>query len=45
MAETPETSAARRLNLERARIAAAGFCMQLALGAINGWSVFLKPLQ
>lgn len=45
MAETPETSAARQLNLERARIAAAGFCMQLALGAIYGWSVFLKPLQ
>jgi OFA family oxalate/formate antiporter-like MFS transporter len=29
----------------RARIAAAGFCMQLALGAIYGWSVFLIPLQ
>jgi OFA family oxalate/formate antiporter-like MFS transporter len=29
----------------RARIALAGFCMQLALGAIYGWSVFLIPLQ
>jgi OFA family oxalate/formate antiporter-like MFS transporter len=31
--------------LARARIAAAGFCMQLALGAVYGWSVFLLPLQ
>jgi OFA family oxalate/formate antiporter-like MFS transporter len=29
----------------RGRIAAAGFCMQLALGAVYGWSVFLIPLQ
>jgi MFS transporter, OFA family, oxalate/formate antiporter len=29
----------------RGSIAAAGFCMQLALGAIYGWSVFLIPLQ
>jgi hypothetical protein len=29
----------------RARIAAAGFCMQLALGAVYGWNVFLTPLQ
>ncbi len=29
----------------RSRIAAAGFCMQLALGAVYGWSVFLIPLQ
>src|SRR5262245_61557819 len=30
---------------DRSRIAAAGFCMQLALGAVYGWSVFLAPLQ
>jgi OFA family oxalate/formate antiporter-like MFS transporter len=30
---------------ERARVAAAGFCMQLALGAVYGWSVFLNPLR
>src|SRR5262245_2585258 len=30
---------------QRATVAAAGFCMQLALGAIYGWSVFLTPLQ
>jgi len=30
---------------QRARIAAAAFCMQLALGAVYGWSVFLNPLQ
>jgi OFA family oxalate/formate antiporter-like MFS transporter len=30
---------------QRARIAAAAFFMQLALGAIYGWSVFLNPLQ
>ena len=30
---------------QRATVAAAGFCMQLALGAIYGWSVFLNPLQ
>jgi len=32
-------------NAGRAKIAAAGFCMQLALGAVYGWSVFLTPLQ
>ena len=30
---------------QRARIAAAAFCMQLALGAVYGWSVFLNPLR
>ena len=30
---------------QRAGIAAAAFCMQLALGAVYGWSVFLSPLQ
>lgn len=30
---------------QRARVAAAAFCMQLALGAVYGWSVFLNPLQ
>lgn len=29
----------------RGRILVAGFCMQLALGAVYGWSVFLTPLQ
>ena len=29
----------------RVRIAAAGTCMQLALGAVYGWSVFLIPLE
>jgi MFS transporter, OFA family, oxalate/formate antiporter len=32
-------------NTGRAKVAAAGFCMQLALGAVYGWSVFLTPLQ
>src|SRR5688572_33447185 len=32
-------------NARRAKVAAAGFCMQLALGAVYGWSVFLTPLQ
>ena len=30
---------------QRARIAVAAFCMQLALGAVYGWSVFLNPLR
>jgi len=30
---------------QRAQIAAAAFFMQLALGAVYGWSVFLNPLQ
>jgi OFA family oxalate/formate antiporter-like MFS transporter len=30
---------------QRAGIAVAAFCMQLALGAVYGWSVFLSPLQ
>ena len=34
---TPSTS--------RSGIAAAAFCMQLALGAVYGWSVFLNPLR
>jgi OFA family oxalate/formate antiporter-like MFS transporter len=29
----------------RIGIAAAAFCMQLALGAVYGWSVFLNPLR
>ena len=29
----------------RAGIAAAAFCMQLTLGAVYGWSVFLNPLR
>jgi OFA family oxalate/formate antiporter-like MFS transporter len=29
----------------RVRIAAAAFCMQLALGAVYGWSVFVNPLR
>jgi MFS transporter, OFA family, oxalate/formate antiporter len=32
-------------NATRLKVAAAGFCMQLALGAVYGWSVFLTPLQ
>ncbi len=34
-----------RLASPRARIALAAFCMQLALGAVYGWSVFLNPLR
>jgi MFS transporter, OFA family, oxalate/formate antiporter len=30
---------------QRVRIAAAAFCMQLALGAVYSWSVFLAPLR
>src|SRR5215210_6381007 len=30
---------------DRSLIAAAGFCMQLALGSVYGWSVFLNPLR
>jgi MFS transporter, OFA family, oxalate/formate antiporter len=37
-------SRARQIS-PRAGIAAAGFCMQLALGAVYGWSVFLTPLR
>ena len=33
-----------RSTSQRIRVAAAGFCMQLALGAVYGWSVFLNPL-
>lgn len=29
----------------RTGMAAAAFCMQLALGAVYGWSVFLNPLR
>jgi hypothetical protein len=29
----------------RAKIATAAFFMQLALGSVYGWSVFLVPLQ
>ena len=38
---------ARDLELTRRRpfVAAAAFFMQLALGAVYGWSVFLEPLQ
>jgi OFA family oxalate/formate antiporter-like MFS transporter len=36
---------ARFARSQRAGIAAAAFCMQLALGAVYGWSVFLNPLQ
>jgi OFA family oxalate/formate antiporter-like MFS transporter len=31
--------------IPRAAIAAAAFCMQLAFGAVYGWSVFLNPLR
>ncbi len=31
--------------IPRAGIAAAAFCMQLAFGAVYGWSVFLNPLR
>jgi OFA family oxalate/formate antiporter-like MFS transporter len=31
--------------VQRVRIAAAAFCMQLALGAVHGWSVFLALLR
>ena len=34
-----------RSTSQRIRVAAAGFCMQLALGAVYGWSVFLNPLR
>jgi len=30
---------------QRVRIAVAAFCMQLALGAVYGWSVFVAPLR
>src|SRR5262245_60672058 len=32
-------------NTSRNIVAAAGFCMQLALGAVYAWSVFLNPLR
>jgi len=32
-------------SISRATIAAAAFCMQLAFGAVYGWSVFLNPLR
>jgi len=32
-------------SISRSGIAAAAFCMQLALGAVYGWSVFLNPLR
>ena len=32
-------------SVSRCGIAAAAFCMQLALGAVYGWSVFLNPLR
>jgi MFS transporter, OFA family, oxalate/formate antiporter len=32
-------------HLLRVRIAAAGFFIQLALGAVYAWSIFLNPLQ
>ena len=31
--------------ISRVAIAAAAFCMQLAFGAVYGWSVFLNPLR
>src|SRR3954447_15213828 len=31
--------------IPRSAIAAAAFCMQLALGAVYAWSVFLNPLR
>jgi OFA family oxalate/formate antiporter-like MFS transporter len=34
-----------RSTSQRIGVAAAGFCMQLALGAVYGWSVFLDPLR
>jgi MFS transporter, OFA family, oxalate/formate antiporter len=34
-----------RFVRRRTGIAAAAFCMQLALGAVYGWSVFLNPLR
>jgi OFA family oxalate/formate antiporter-like MFS transporter len=34
-----------RLASPRVHIALAAFCMQLALGAVYGWSVFLNPLR
>jgi OFA family oxalate/formate antiporter-like MFS transporter len=34
-----------RARSPRIGIAAAAFCMQLALGAVYGWSVFLNPLR
>ena len=43
-----QISAGRRHGnaaLPRALIATAGFCMQLALGTVYGWSVFLNPLR
>jgi OFA family oxalate/formate antiporter-like MFS transporter len=39
-----ESSVAKPL-VSRCGIAAAAFCMQLALGAVYGWSVFLNPLR
>jgi OFA family oxalate/formate antiporter-like MFS transporter len=33
------------ISVPRAGIAAAAFCMQLALGAVYAWSVFLNPLR
>ncbi len=33
------------ISVPRADIAAAAFCMQLAFGAVYGWSVFLNPLR
>ncbi len=34
-----------RSTSQRIRVAAAGFFMQLALGVVYGWSVFLNPLR
>src|ERR1700724_769741 len=45
MATVPTRRTHSNSSTGRARIAAAGFCVQLALGAVYGWSVFLTPLQ
>jgi OFA family oxalate/formate antiporter-like MFS transporter len=45
MATVPTRRTHSNSSAGRARIAAAGFCVQLALGAVYGWSVFLTPLQ
>src|SRR5881394_1175542 len=33
------------ISVPRAGIAVAAFCMQLALGTVYAWSVFLNPLR
>lgn len=44
MLSTADHSPSLRLTYSRSSIAVAAFCMQLALGSVYAWSVFLNPL-